>query len=148
MSDYIPRAQAVFELHVSCDQPTPIGSINGGTGLMVPITGGTVSGERLSGEVMAGGADWAVMHDDGLFVVNARYSIRASDGTIIQVFNEGRNRIDRDRTGMRPVMLTTPRFVAPEGPHAWLNESVFVGTLLPEVSVQSSAVDIVVFKLA
>ena len=115
---------------------------------MVPITGGTVSGERLSGEVMTGGADWAVMHDDGLFVINARYSIRATDGTIIQVFNEGRNRIDRDRTGMLPVMLTTPRFVAPEGPHAWLNESVFVGTLLPEVSVQSSAVDIVVFKLA
>ena len=147
MSHQVPTAEAVFELHVDCDSPTPIGPMQGGTGLMVPITGGTVSGERLSGEVMSGGADWAIMHDDGLFVVDARYSIKADDGTIIQVFNSGKNRIDRDKTDSVPMMLTTPRFIAPEGPHHWLNESVFVGTLLPDSSGETSAVDIVIYKM-
>ncbi len=147
MKPYIPGAEAVFALHVLCDPPTPIGAMQGGNGLMIPITGGSVSGDRLRGEVMPGGADWAVMHDDGLAIVNARYAIKADDGTIIQVFNAGRNRIDRSSTDTMPVQLTTPRFIAPDGPHQWLNEGVYVGTLLPDLSGDGLAVDIVIFRM-
>lgn len=145
MNNYTPRAQRVFELAVACDPPSPIGRLRGGDALMIPITGGKVRGERLSGEVMAGGADWAIRYENDVFVVDARYAIKADDGTIIQVFNGATNRVDRDNLASLK-MLTSPRFIAPEGPHEWLNHGVFVGTLEPDSS-QPGAVHIVIFQL-
>lgn len=72
MTNYVPTATAVFELAVTCAAPTPLGRVNGGNAMMIPITGGTVSGEKLSGAVLAGGADWAVKYDNGIVVVDAR----------------------------------------------------------------------------
>ena len=147
MNNYIPTTEPVFQLQVECSAPVPIGRRQGGNAVMIPIIGGTISGERLSGEVLPGGADWATIRDDGLVMVDARYAIRASDGTIIQVFNAGANRMTRD-AAVKPVMLTTPRFVAPEGEHDWLNHGVFVGTLIPDASGKLSPVNVGVFKLA
>lgn len=146
MSHYIPRAEAVFELSVTCDTPTSLGRLKGGNALMIPITGGKVSGDRLAGEVLPGGADWAIRYEDGMTIIDARYAIKADDGTIIQVFNGGANRIVQDGSNTIPIMLTTPRFVAPEGPHDWLNHSVFVGTLTPDMEA-GFAVNIVIFKM-
>jgi hypothetical protein len=148
MIDYIPKAEPVCQLRVDCASPVPLGRCQGGNALMIPIIGGVVSGSRLSGEVLAGGADWAVIRDDGLLLVNAHYAIRASDGTIIQVFNTGANRMSRVGTNSPTVMLTTPRFVAPEGEHEWLNHSVFVGTLIADAAGKSSPVNVGIFKLA
>ena len=114
--------------------------------MMIPIIGGTVSG-ALSGEVMLGGADWAIRGDDGVWIVDARYAIQASDGTIIQVFNSGAVRVDRSNVDVMPTILTTPRFVAPEGIHGWLNHTVFVGTLGAEKSGDIGIVLVSIFKL-
>lgn len=145
MSLYVPKAELVCQLLVDCSAPVPLGRKQGGNAMMIPIVGGTVSGERLSGEVLPGGADWATIRDDGLVMVDARYAIKTSDGTIIQVFNSGANRMSRG--GPPAVMLTTPRFVAPEGEHDWLNHSVFVGTLTPDATGKLSPVNIGIFKL-
>lgn len=138
MTVHVPRAEPVFQLRVDCGSPAKIGRMRGGNALMIPILGGSVSGERLSGEVMPGGADWAIIKENGLFIVDARYAIKAKDGTVIQVFNSGANRLATGRDGALPVMLTTPRFIAPEGDHEWLNYSVFVGTLTPDSSAATS----------
>ena len=110
------------------------------------VTSGTVKGPEFTGEVLPGGADWAIRYEDGLTVVDARYAIKADDGTIIQVFNSGANRIVRDEKNPAPIALTTPKFIAPEGPHHWLNHAVFVGTLQPDLSGKF-AVHVVIFKL-
>ena len=146
MSDRVPKAEAVFEIEVTCATPSPIGRLRGGDAMMIPIAGGTVKGARLSGAVLAGGADWSIRYPDGLAVVDARYAIRADDGTIIQVFNAASARIVRDQPHASLTMLTSPRFVAPEGPHEWLNHGVFVGTLRPDTSGRPS-VHIVVFNM-
>lgn len=128
MSDYTPQAELVFELDVTCDPPVPLGEKDGARMLMIPITGGRISGARLNGEVLPGGADWAVIRPDRA-EVDARYAIRAEDGTVIQVFNAGT--VQFGAGGSRPdVALTRPHFIAPEGPHGWLNHGVFVGTLI------------------
>lgn len=145
MTGYVPQAELAFELDVTCDPPTAIGRIGQGNGMMIPITGGTVFGPRLSGEVLPGGADWAVRGDDGWSLVDARYAIQADDGTIIQVFNSGTNRLVPGEP--LPNILTTPRFVAPEGPHDWLNRSIFVGTLVPQAPGGAFAVRIGIFRL-
>jgi hypothetical protein len=125
-----PTAQLVMELDVDCDPPQDVGALDGGHCRMIPITGGTFAGPRISGEVLPGGADWSIVRANGLSTVDARYAIRASDGTIIQVFNGATAMLDRAQIGSRPyVMVTSPRFIAPEGAHDWLNHGVFVGTL-------------------
>jgi Protein of unknown function (DUF3237) len=148
MTMYIPTAQPVFQLQVECATPVPIGRRQGGNAVMIPIIGGRISGECLNGEVLPGGTDWAIIRDDGLVMVDARYAIKASDGTIIQVFNSGANKMSRNAGGVPPVMLTTPRFVAPEGEHDWLNHSVFVGTLIPDAAGKLSPVNVGIFKLS
>ncbi|GAB3095758.1 DUF3237 domain-containing protein [Aestuariicella hydrocarbonica] len=145
MSYSIPRAEPVFELQVTCELPTPIGRRDGGNAMMIAITGGAIRGEKLSGEVMPGGADWAIMKDDGRVVVDARYAIKTSDGTIIQVYNSGVTLIDGDQPGAAPVVLTTPRFIAPEGEYEWLNYGVFVGTLQPNLA--DGSVNIVIYRM-
>ncbi len=146
MTNYTPGLEPVFELRVDCGEPVPTGRVRTGMAMMIPILGGTVSGARFSGEVVPGGADWSVMSDDGISFVDAHYAIRATDGTVVQVFNSGANRIVRDNTQAPLVMLTSPRFVAPEGEHGWLNQGVFVGTLVPEIGGETFSVRIGVFK--
>jgi hypothetical protein len=144
VSNHIPQAEEVFRIEARCDPPQPLGERGGGRMLMIPITGGTVRGARLNGEIIPGGADWAVVHPTHA-QVEARYAIRADDGTVIQVFNSGA--VPTAGGGEAPgAALTTPRFIAPEGPHHWLNHGVFVGTLLANPA-DMSVVRIGVFKM-
>jgi hypothetical protein len=145
---YIPKAEPVFQLQVLCSPPVPVGVMRGGNALMIPIIGGTVSGERLSGDVLPGGADWAIRRENGLFTVDARYAIRASDGTIIQVFNGCTSRMAIGKGGGPPVMVTSPRFIAPEGAHEWLNYGVFVGTLLADRNAKNAPIQIGIFQVS
>lgn len=58
----------------------------------VPIIGGEVQGEALSGEVLAGGVDWQVQRRDGTLDISAQYVIRTSDGGLIEVESRGYRR--------------------------------------------------------
>jgi hypothetical protein len=104
----------------------------------VAVSSGSVAGPRLAGEVIPGsGGDWPLFRSDGVVAFDARYLIRAQDGTVIQVFNRGfahapaevQARIDRGESvgpdenyfRLSPVFETEP------GPHDWLTRSVFVG---------------------
>jgi len=147
MTEYIPVAEPVFALQVSCAAPVPVGRLQGGGDmLMIPITGGSVSGPLLSGEVLPGGADWSLRRADGLVRVDARYAIRTDGGVVVQVHNSGVARLGRGAPGSGLRLLTTPRFVAPEGPCQWLNESLFVGALEPDLA-GAGVVRIAVYRM-
>ena len=78
------------------------------------------------GEVLSGGADWQLVRNDGVLELEARYVIRASDGSHIQVRNRGVLRPAANGLYVR----TVPEFeVTNDTPHAWLNRSLFVGTV-------------------
>jgi hypothetical protein len=143
--DGMPHPELVFEIEALCSAPVDMGTINGGKARMIPITGGRVYGPRLNGEVMPG-ADWSIMRDNGLATVEARYAIRTDDGTIIQIFNGATTKVGALRED-GVAMITTPCFIAPEGPHDWLNHGVYAGTLTPNMSGESFTVKIGVFRL-
>lgn len=148
MTVSVPKATPVFELRAMCDVPVPIGRHQGGNAMMIAITGGAFAGARLSGEVMPGGADWAIMKDSGEVVVDARYAVKTSDGVIIQVFNGASIKGDKKsepQGGKPPMVLTSPRFIAPEGEYDWLNHGVFVGTLQPNLA--EGYVEVVVYQM-
>jgi hypothetical protein len=104
----------------------------------VTVAGGTVTGPRLAGDVIPGsGGDWPVFRSDGVVAFDARYLIRAHDGTIIQVFNRGyaharadiQARIDRGEpvAPAENYFRLSPLFETEPGPHDWLTRTVFVG---------------------
>jgi hypothetical protein len=105
---------------------------------IIPITGGRFHGERLSGRVLAGGADWQVLRPDGVADLDARYTIETHDGALIYVRNKGyRHGPDeviqrlKDGEAVDPklyYMRTTPWFETGDARYAWLNRIVCVAT--------------------
>ena len=105
----------------------------------VGLAGGEVSGPRLTGKVVPNsGGDWPNMWDSGLIEFEAHYMLEADDGTPIYIHNRGLaysspEVMKRIEAGERPrpednYCRITPRFEAPEGPHDWLNRTIFIGT--------------------
>lgn len=141
-----PIAELVFAIEAECSAPVELGTIDGGTARMIPITGGRVFGPRLSGTVLPG-ADWSIMRaGTGVATVDARYALEADDGTVIQIFNGATTPVGQPRED-GVMMITAPRFIAPDGPHAWLNHGVFAATLAPDMSGGGFAVKIGVYLM-
>lgn len=104
----------------------------------VAVLGGTIEGPRLSGRVVAqSGGDWPRLWKSGLIEFEAHYILEASDATPIYIHNRGLAfaspeaiaAIERgEHPEHEPYLRITPRFEAPEGPHAWMTRTIFVGT--------------------
>ena len=139
-----PSIELVFQAKVSVDPPMLLGEAGGVQRRIVPIKGGPVTGPRLQGEILPFGADWQNVRADGVTEVLARYVIRASDGTMISVVNQGIRRasepVIRQLLAGQPVdpslvyFRAAPTFEVGPGPHAWLTESLFLsaGTRRPD----------------
>lgn len=115
---------AVLDMGVSVD----------GTRRSIPITGGSVHGEQLQGEVLPGGADYQVTRTDGSTLIRAVYMLRTDDGELINVVNEGYIVPPGTSGNATLYFRTVPHFTAPNGKYGWLNHTVFVSAirLLPE----------------
>jgi hypothetical protein len=55
----------------------------------VPLTGGTVVGPELNGEIVPGGVDWQIARADGALQISAHYVIRTPDGALVEVQSDG-----------------------------------------------------------
>lgn len=132
------RSQFAFEARVSVATPLVIGPATVGLRRVVPITGGTVSGPRLNGRVVPGGADWQFVRADGVLSIEAKYTLEASDGALIMVTNRGMRHgpaaVLEKLTRGEPVdpsqyyFRTVAEFEAPaDSKHAWLNRALFIG---------------------
>lgn len=82
-----PGLDFVFEARVAVGPPQDLGDVGKGGRRIVPITGGEFSGPQMRGEVLPGGADWQVLRSDGVAELEARYTLRTTDGALIYVRN-------------------------------------------------------------
>lgn len=114
------------------------------TGLreVIPITGGTVEGAALRGRVLPGGADWCLTRGDGVAEVWARYTIEATDGTLVMVTNSGLARPMPDGSYQG---RTVPRFEVADGPLSFLRDHIFLATL--HAHANGRQVEIEVFRV-
>lgn len=126
----IPGVEFAFAARVLLEPTQEVGRTPYGMRRRVPIIGGTVEGPRLTGAVIAGGADWQLQRADDMTVIEADYMIRASDGAQIHVYNRGLSN-SRVKGAATRYLRTVPQFEAPVGPHDWLNQSIFLGTVEP-----------------
>lgn len=139
MTPTAPGLDYAFTIRADIGVALTGGASRNGERLHIEITGGSVEGPRLDGRLAAGGSDWPLLRPDGTSRINACYTIVASDGTPILVRNKGirvssaqvlaRLRADEAVDPSEFYFRSTPVFEAPDGPHAWLNDSVFVASL-------------------
>jgi hypothetical protein len=130
--------QPLFNAEITLAAPQELGDTPLGRRRIIGITGGRFSGERLSGRVLAGGADWQVIRADGVADLDARYTLETSDGALIYVRNRGYRHgppevLQKLSSGesVDPslyYMRTTPRFETGDARYAWLNRIVCIAT--------------------
>ncbi|OLC00875.1 MAG: hypothetical protein AUH30_01510 [Candidatus Rokubacteria bacterium 13_1_40CM_68_15] len=86
----------LYEAHLELADVVSLGRTPFGERRVINILGGTFSGERLSGRVRSGGADWQTIRADGAAEVDARYTLETDKGTLIQVRSQGLRHGPRD----------------------------------------------------
>ena len=133
-----PCLQHLCDLQVDLAPPLEMGEAPRGRRRIIPIIGGTVTGERLKGRVLGLGADWQTIFRDSSAELDTRYAIGTHDGATIEIRNYGY------RTGAPEIiaalargehvdpalyyMRTSPRFETGDARYAWLNARIFIGT--------------------
>ena len=132
------RLQPLLNADITLAPAQELGESPLGRRRIINITGGTFRGERLSGKVLPGGADWQVIRTDGVADLDARYTLETSDGALIYVRNHGYRHgpaevlkklaSGEDVDPSLYYMRTTPLFETGDARYAWLNRLICVGT--------------------
>lgn len=126
----------VADLKVIVGDAIEVGDTGAGVRRMIPILGGEVSGPRIKGHIMNGGADYQILRKDGVTELDARYVIECEDRARIYVENWGLRQcppelMERIRRGepVDPALIyfrATPRFSTGDKNYSWLTRHVFV----------------------
>ena len=123
------HAEHVFDANVTIGELLNFGKSKYGERRIIPITGGTFKGPDIEGVVLPGGADWQLTRPDGDVELYARYTLKTSDGVLIQVQNRVLAHMSKDGK-TPPYIRSVIDFEAPsESPYDWINHAIFLGTL-------------------
>ncbi|MFL4970351.1 MAG: DUF3237 domain-containing protein [Xanthobacteraceae bacterium] len=136
-------SQPIFRIHAELADILALGQTPRGERRIINILGGRVDGAKLNGQILAGGADWQIIRDDGVTELEARYTIETVGGARILVVSEGL------RHGPAEVMAqlargepvdpglyyfrTSMRFETAAPAVAWLNRILALGRGIREV---------------
>lgn len=130
--------EPLLSAEITLAPPHELGETPQGRRRIIGITGGRFSGERLSGRILPGGADWQIIRPDGVSYLDARYTLETEDGALIYVRNEGYRHgppevIAKLAAGIAVdpalyYMRTSPWFETGDARYAWMNRMVCVGT--------------------
>jgi Protein of unknown function (DUF3237) len=133
----IPPLEFAFEIRARVADPIDLGVLPHGRRRMVPITGGTFEGPTLRGRIVPGGADWQIVHADGLSELDSRYILETDDGARIAVHNVGVRHAPREvmekllaGEAVDPALVyfrTCPTFETAVPQLQWLTRSIFIG---------------------
>jgi hypothetical protein len=133
-----PGLVFAFQARVELGEVMELGQVPHGRRRIVPITGGTFEGSGLKGRVLDNGADWQIVHADGLTEIDTRYALQTDAGQIIYVQNAGMRHapaevLQKLAAGeiVDPNLVyfrTVPRFETSAPELQWLTRSIFVGT--------------------
>jgi hypothetical protein len=147
------RLQALFKADIELAPAQELGAGPLGRRRIIAITGGRFFGERLSGRVLPGGADWQVIRADGVAELDARYTLETADGALVYVRNRGfrhgptevlkRLAAGENIDPARYYMRTTPLFETGDERYAWLNRIVCVAS----GARRSAAVELEVYEV-
>ena len=81
--------EPIFSIRCELANILDVGMAPFGHRRVVNILGGPVTGKRLTGRVLPGGADWQIVAADGCIDLHARYTLESDAGALVQVEFEG-----------------------------------------------------------
>ena len=132
-----PELAFTFEIRAQVGEPRSFGRTRHGERRIVAITGGTFEGPQIRGRVLPG-ADWQLIHDDGLSELDTRYALETDAGDLIYVQNAAIRHaapdVMRELLAGRPVdpalvyFRTIPRFETSAPGLQELTRSIFIGS--------------------
>jgi len=133
-----PRLTALFRLEATVGQPLDLGERPEGRRRIVPLTGGTFTGPRLSGTLLPGAsADWQTVQADGTALGDIRYTLQTQQGDLLYVRSRGVRhgspevlaRLGRgEQVDPSEYTFRTSTQIETAAPALdWLNKGVFVG---------------------
>ena len=133
------ESKVLFEVTVELGTPHQIENTPHGTRRIFYITEGKIKGQRLNGELLPGGSDWALFRPDGVLELDVRAVVRTDDGHLVCMYPRGLVNIPPDllpkvRDG-QPVDPSKYYFRAAyffetsSEKYAWLNKILAVGVL-------------------
>jgi hypothetical protein len=132
------ETELLCRIQITLEPARELGQTPLGRRRIIAITGGQFTGPKLSGRVLAGGADWQIIRADGVAYLDARYTLETSDGALIYVRNRGYRHgspevLERLARGedVDPAsyyMRATPWFETAAPKYAWLNRTICIAT--------------------
>jgi hypothetical protein len=128
----------VFTITANIGAATSAGETGSGVRRIIPITGGEVKGEGISGKVCALGADFQIIRPNELIELEARYAFETDDGAVVYVENKGLrfgpiDLLQKLKRGepVDPRLIyfrTVPKFETGAAKYRWLMENLFIGS--------------------
>jgi len=132
-----PKLSHVCDLTVELAPIREMGPGRAGQRRIIPIVGGTATG-RIAGRILNLGADWQTVYADGAADLDTRYAVETDDGALIEIINKGvrhgppevmaRLAAGEEVDPSAYYMRTTARLETGDPRHAWVNQTLFVGT--------------------
>ena len=125
-------------LRVQVGAPAELGDVRRGRRRIIPILGGTFEGPTIRGKVLPGGADWQIVHADGLAELDTRYMLQTDGGSRVYIQNAGIRHAPPDVTKKllagepadpsQVYFKTVPTFETSAPELQWLTRAIFVAT--------------------
>ncbi len=115
------NARPLMTLRLATSAIEDIGATRHGTLSIFPVVGGSFTGDRLRGTVLAGGGDWVTALPDGTFALDLRVTLETDDGALIHMTFTG------IRDDANHYFRTLPRFETASPKYAFLNRLLAVG---------------------
>ena len=126
----------LFERQGRIGSSTMIGRGPFGTRVIAEVTGGSFTGERLSGQILTPGADWVLLDSTGTGHIDVRLTLATNDGAHIYMHYTGiLEYTDKVREAFANgtstefgdnYFVTQPRFETGDERYSWLNHVVAV----------------------
>lgn len=113
-----------------------IGSVPDGIRTNFYLSGGEVTGPKLSGKLRPVGGDWMLLRRDGIATLDIRATIETSDGALIYLTYTGQTDLGEEAYEARlrgsPLpsggpIRTIPRFNTSHPDYLWLNRLFCIG---------------------
>ncbi len=133
-----PRLKFFADLRVEVGAPQQVGQTVHGLRRLIPIIGGTATGDGWSARVLPGGADFQLIVNDRLSELDARYVLETDAGDFIYVQNRavrsGPPELIARLVRGEPVdpeqiyFRCSPSFETAAPALSWMGERMFVGT--------------------
>jgi len=128
----------VFTITADIGSVVSAGDIGHGVRRIIPIIGGEVRGENITGKVCAFGADFQIIRPNELIELEAKYALETDDGAVIYVENKGLrfgplDLLQKLKRGepVDPELIyfrTVPKFETGAARYRWLMEHLFIGS--------------------